>query len=68
MFVRDLELDPQLTLEPVVAYLEARGQWLSTWLNYGQITVCRLADFVAAADRFLADDPWSLVKNRPPMK
>lgn len=68
MFVRDLELNPQLTLEPVVAYLETRGQWLSTRLNYGQITVCRLADFVSAADRFLADDPWSLVKNRPPGK
>lgn len=65
MFVRDLELNPQLTLEPVVAYLQARGEWVSAPLNYGQVTVCRLADFVAAADRFLARDPWSLVLNRP---
>jgi aminoglycoside 3-N-acetyltransferase len=61
MFVRDLELDPQLTLDPVVAELQARNQWQSTPLNYGQITTCRLSDFVAAADLFLRRDPWSLV-------
>lgn len=65
MFVRDLELNPELTLDPVVAYMQARGEWNSTRLNYGQITVCRLTDFVAAADHFLAEDPWSLVLNRP---
>jgi len=65
MFVRDLELNPQLTLDPVVATLQSRGEWLSTPLNYGRVTVCTLADFVAAADRFLADDPWCLVLNRP---
>jgi aminoglycoside 3-N-acetyltransferase len=65
MFVRDLELNPQLTLDPVVADLQARGEWISTPLNYGQVTVCRLRKFVAAADRVLADDPWSLVLNRP---
>jgi aminoglycoside 3-N-acetyltransferase len=65
MFVRDLELNPQLTLDPVVAYLRARGEWNSAPLNYGQLTVCRLADFVAAADNFLTKDPWSLVLNRP---
>ncbi len=65
MFVRDLELNPVLTLDPVVAYLQARGEWVSCPLNYGQVVVCRLAHFVAAADKFLADDPWSLVTNRP---
>jgi aminoglycoside 3-N-acetyltransferase len=65
MFVRDLELNPQLTLDPVVADLQARGEWSSASLNYGQITVCRLADFVLAAGRCLAEDPWSLVMNRP---
>jgi aminoglycoside 3-N-acetyltransferase len=65
MFVRDLELNPQLTLDPVVAYLAGRGEWISTRLNYGSVTVCRLTDFFSAADRFLADDPWSLVLNRP---
>jgi hypothetical protein len=45
--------------------MQARDEWISTPLNYGQVTVCRLADFVAAADKFLADDPWSLVLNRP---
>jgi aminoglycoside 3-N-acetyltransferase len=65
MFVRDLELNPQLTLDPVVADLQRRGEWRSAPLNYGRVTVCRLADFVHAADRILAEDPWSLVLNRP---
>jgi aminoglycoside 3-N-acetyltransferase len=63
MFVRDLELNPQLTLDPVVEYMESSGQWRSQPLNYGQVTVCKLSDFVAAADKFLAEDPWSLVTN-----
>ncbi len=63
MFVRDLELDPVLTLDPVVVYLCSLDQWRSQPLNYGQVTVCRLKDFVAAADKFLAEDPWSLVTN-----
>jgi aminoglycoside 3-N-acetyltransferase len=65
MYVRDLELKPQLTLDPVVAYLQALGQWPTLTLNYGKLTLCKLADFVAAADKFLVDDPWSLVTNRP---
>lgn len=63
MFVRDLELNPQLTLDPVVEYLQSLGQWRSQRLNYGQVTVCNLRDFVTAADKFLAEDPWSLVTN-----
>lgn len=65
MFVRDLELNPQLTLEPIVADLQQRGRWRSLPLNYGYISACRLADFVASADRLLAADPWSIVINRP---
>ncbi len=61
MFVRDLDLDPQLTLDPVVERLISQGKWLSQTLNYGLITVCQLRDFVLAADEFLAADPWSLV-------
>jgi aminoglycoside N3'-acetyltransferase len=64
MFSRDLDLDPQLTLEPIVAGLERLGQWRSLPLNYGYLSVCRLTDFVAAADRILAADPWALVLNR----
>jgi aminoglycoside 3-N-acetyltransferase len=63
MFVRDLELNPQLTLDPVVATMQSLGQWRSQPLNYGQVTVCSLKDFVTTADKFLADDPWSLVTN-----
>jgi aminoglycoside 3-N-acetyltransferase len=63
MFVRDLELNPQLTLDPVVEMMQSLGQWRSQPLNYGQVTVCNLRDFVAAADKFLTEDPWSLVTN-----
>lgn len=65
MYVRVMEIDPKLTLKPVQRYLEGNDLWRSTVLNYGQLCSCRLVDFVAAVDRFLAEDPWSLVTNRP---
>lgn len=65
MFVRDLDIDPQLDLAAVQDLLEQRGQWHSRALNYGQVSACRLADFVAATDELLATDPWALVTNRP---
>jgi aminoglycoside N3'-acetyltransferase len=65
MFVRDLELDPRIELYPVQRLLEQRGQWSSTALNYGQVACCRLVDFIAALDKFLQLDPWSLVTNPP---
>lgn len=70
MFVRDLAIDPQhggprIELYPVQAVLEQRGLWRSVTLNYGQVAVCRLHDFVSVLDEFLQADPWSLVTNRP---
>jgi aminoglycoside 3-N-acetyltransferase len=64
-FVRDLEIDARISLHPVQARLEQRGQWRSLPLNYGNIAVCLLTDFTAAVDELLAADPWSLVTNRP---
>jgi hypothetical protein len=63
MFVRDLGLNPQLTLDPVMELMQKRSDWRSIPLNYGQIRACRLRDFVAAADQVLANDPWSVVTN-----
>ena len=65
MFVRHLQIDPYLRLDPIQRMLEERRQWRSTSLNYGTITAFRMADFVAATDELLADDPWALVANRP---
>jgi aminoglycoside 3-N-acetyltransferase len=65
MFARDLELDPQLDLHPIEERLKRQGLWRETPLNYGLLSVCRLVDFVAAADLLLAEDPWSLVANCP---
>lgn len=63
MYVRDLEIKPDLTLEPVVDYMTARQEWKSVPLNYGRITTCRLRDFTHAAEVFLLENPWSLVTN-----
>ncbi len=65
MFVRDLDLDPRIELYPVQEVLERRGKWSSVALNYGYVSLCPLRDFVSVLDEFLADDPWSLVTNRP---
>lgn len=64
MYVRDLELDPRIELYPVQAELARRGRWFSRSVNYGQISACRLVDFVTALEEFLRADPWSLVINR----
>lgn len=61
MYVRNLELDPRLELSPIQRLLETRGQWNSSLLNYGKVSLCRLNDFVRAADDLLAADPWRLV-------
>lgn len=68
MFVRDLEMNPQLTVDPVQKLLEERSQWHSVSLNYGEIASCGLKEFTAAIDYFLSSDPWSLVTNRPAQK
>lgn len=65
MFVRDLDLDPRLVLQPVQNQLEEQGLWRSIPFNYGAIATCRLRDFTTAADHLLADDPWALVENPP---
>lgn len=65
MFVRDLEIDPQLTLAPVRRLLESQDAWRSLPLNYGQISLCRMSDFVKTVDQILAQDPWALVTNPP---
>ena len=65
MFVRDLDIDPKISLEPVQRQLTSRGLWHSVKMNYGNLATCRLRDFVSAVDGFLKRDPWSLVTNRP---
>ena len=65
MFVRDLEINPQLTLDPLIPDMQTRGHFTACPLNYGQVIACRLADFVADVDRFLARDPWTFVINKP---
>jgi aminoglycoside 3-N-acetyltransferase len=68
LFARDLDIDARIELYPVQKRLQEQGQWCSLPLNYGEVAVCRLADLVAEIDRWLAQDPWSLVTNRPTIK
>ncbi len=65
MYVRDLETNPQLTLKPVWDKMEGLGLRKSTSINYGQIHVCWIKDFVATVDSFLCANPWALVTNPP---
>ena len=65
MFVRDLELNPELRLAPIQRALEAADQWHAYPVNFGEVACCRLMDFVAATDALLAVEPWALVANRP---
>jgi aminoglycoside N3'-acetyltransferase len=65
MFVRNLDLDPQLKLEPIRRALVSKDRWHSSPLNFGEVASCRLTDFVLAADSLLAADPWALVSNKP---
>lgn len=64
MFARDLELNPVVQIGPVQRLLEQRGLWRSQQLNFGRVALCRLNDFVRAADDLLAADPWALVKKK----
>ncbi len=65
MFVRDLNIKPQLILHPIQALLEKRHQWLSVPLGYGHVSLCQLKDFTQATDDLLQQDAWALVKNHP---
>jgi len=65
MFVRDMEVDARLIIHPIQEAMEKKGQWTSRKLNYGTISLCSLKDFVATADKFLAEDPWIFVTNLP---
>ena len=64
MFARDLNTNSKIELYPVQTLLVKRDQWHSAPLNYGEVALCRLADFVEAVDEFLFRDPWSLVVNK----
>lgn len=66
MYVRDLDLDPRLTLHPVQERLEAAGTWRSRRLGGGVVAACSCRDFVEASINLLRDDPWALVHGGAP--
>lgn len=62
MYVRDLRLDPQLSIRPVELALIERGQLRNRRLGAGQIRACRAQDLVAASEAVLRRDPMCLVR------
>jgi aminoglycoside 3-N-acetyltransferase len=65
MYVRDMAIDARLEIHEIQTTLAARGLWRSASLNYGQISACRMCDFVETASDLLSADPWRFVTNRP---
>lgn len=65
MFVRNMDMNPELRLAPIQRALMAKGEWQVAALNFGQVATCGLRQFVAATDELLAADPWALVANKP---
>ena len=68
MFVRDLDIDPQLNLTPIQLALEDAGQWAQKSVNFGHISLCTLAHFVSVTNNLLSENPWTLVGNRAELK
>jgi aminoglycoside 3-N-acetyltransferase len=64
MYVRDMNLDAHLTLHPVREVLRQRVQWRETQLNYGQLCLFQMTNFIQVLEELLTADPWSLVLNR----
>lgn len=65
MFVRDMEVDARIEIYSMQALMERENQWKAVKLNYGLVSLCTFADFLAAAAGFLSRDPWVFVTNRP---
>jgi aminoglycoside 3-N-acetyltransferase len=65
MYVRDLALDPRLTLDPIEDVMAGRGQVATSQCGSGWIKGFTLNAFVAATEENLARDPYSLLQNRP---
>lgn len=65
MYVRDMEIDARMEIYPIQELMESRGQWRAEELNYGQVSLFSMADFVSSAEHFLTQDPWFFVTNRP---
>jgi len=63
MYVRNMEINPELYLFPIQKQLQTMGLWKTEEINYGRISTCRLTDFVTIADQLLQNDQWSLVGN-----
>jgi len=60
MYVRDLEIDPKLKMDPIEQELSVRKQLQRESLGGGLVRFCSFQNLIAAADDCLARDPWCL--------
>lgn len=64
MFVRNLDIEPQLSLLPIQNKLQELGLWKEVKVNYGSLVSFHITDFVSIANEILAHDPFCLLLNR----
>ena len=62
MYVRDLDLDPEVRLERIGRALRRRGELRRLRLGAGAVTACRARDFAVAALQLLRRDPTALIR------
>lgn len=64
MFVRRLDLNPQLLLKVVEEEMESRSLIRKYSLGMGQVTYCDFDDFINVTMEMVGADPYMLLKNR----
>lgn len=62
MYVRDLELDPEVRVEPVGQILRRRGELRRMPLGQGTVEACRVRHFTSAAILLLQRDCRALIR------
>ncbi len=62
MYVRDLELDPEVRVEPVGRVLRRRGELRRLALGGGAVEACRTRHFASASILLLQRDPRALIR------
>lgn len=64
MFVRDLELNPELTLLDLQAKMEGEGKVRRAKLGLGEIISCNFKDLYNSAYKMLEKDKFAFLKNK----
>jgi aminoglycoside N3'-acetyltransferase len=63
MFVRDLEIDPQMDFSSAISKLETSGKVRSATVGAGMVKSAQCEDIADICSGLLAEDPFSFVRN-----